>query len=79
MFKDSCEHLKRDQKYKVWQNGYHAEQVYSQQFLKQKITYIHENPVQDRIVEQAEDYLYSSARNYADLESVLEVEVIPLF
>jgi len=42
----------------------------------QKIRYIHENPVQAGIVEQAEDYLYSSARNYAGLETLIEIEGI---
>ncbi|MBL7883996.1 MAG: transposase, partial [Bacteroidia bacterium] len=30
-----------------------------------------------KIVEKPEDYLFSSARNYADLEGVLDVVVIP--
>ena len=34
-------------------------------FIQQKINYIHENPVRAGIVENEEDYLYSSARNYA--------------
>ena len=34
-------------------------------FLKQKIDYIHQNPVKREIVAYAEDYLYSSAVNYA--------------
>ncbi len=34
------------------------------------------NPVRDGIVVQPEDYLYSSARNYAKMENVLEVEII---
>jgi hypothetical protein len=38
-----------------------------------KINYIHENPVRAGIVEHPEDYLYSSARNYADLQGVLDV------
>lgn len=79
MFKEACVHLKRNQQYKVWQNGYYAEKVFSQKFIKQKVNYIHNNPVKDRIVEKPEDYLYSSARNYADLNSELEVVCLPLF
>ncbi|MGY6649246.1 REP-associated tyrosine transposase [Wenyingzhuangia sp. IMCC45574] len=79
MFADACEHLKRNQEFKVWQNGYYAEKVFSQKFIKQKINYIHNNPVKERIVENPEDYLFSSARNYSDLESVLEVVCLPLF
>jgi hypothetical protein len=34
------------------------------------------NPVEEMLVERAEDYLYSSARNYADLDNLLDVELI---
>ena len=50
LFEKACEHLKRNQKYKVWQDGYHAEIVESNWFIKQKIEYIHNNPVKDKIV-----------------------------
>jgi len=43
-FNKACEHLKREQKYKVWQNGYHTEIAYSNTFLKEKINYIHKTP-----------------------------------
>ena len=76
-FQKACEHLKRNQKYKVWQNGYHAEKVYSNKFIKQKINYIHNNPVAEIILEKPEDYIFSSARNYAELSS--ELDVIPLW
>jgi len=77
IFKESCEHLKREQKYKVWQDGYHGKELISNKFIYQKLNYIHQNPVTDGIVEKASDYYYSSARNYADLESALEVVVLP--
>lgn len=75
-FKKSCEHLKRKQIYKVWQNGYHAGKVYSNKFIKQKVNYIHNNPVVEKLVANPEDYMFSSARNYAELNS--EMEIIPL-
>ena len=75
-FSKACGHLKREQQYKVWQNGYHAEVAYSNTFLKEKLNYIHNNPVKDKIVESPEDYIFSSARNYADLEYEIEVVVI---
>jgi REP element-mobilizing transposase RayT len=75
----ACEHLKREQEYKVWQNGYHAEIVESNWFIKQKINYIHNNPVVSKIVTLPEDYYFSSARNYADLSNELEVIVLTLF
>jgi REP element-mobilizing transposase RayT len=78
-FKKSCEHLKRNQTYKVWQNGYHAEKIYSNKFIKQKINYIHNNPVVDKIVAYPEDYVFSSARNYAELDSELDIVPVLIF
>jgi REP element-mobilizing transposase RayT len=77
LFSRSCEHFKRNQEFKVWQDGYHAEALVSNKFIYQKLNYIHENPVKDGIVEKPQDYLYSSARNYADLDAMLRVDLIP--
>ena len=66
------------ERYQIWTHENHAEIVYSNQFMDSKINYIHENPVRAGIVERAEDYLYSSARNYAGLDGMLEVIVSPL-
>ena len=78
-FADACGHLKRDQQFKVWQDGYHAEIVNSSWFIKQKVNYIHNNPVIDKIVVHPEDYIFSSARNYADLDNELEVVLLNIF
>ena len=75
-FRKSCDHLKRKQTYKVWQNGYHAEEVYSNKWIKEKINYIHLNPVVEKLVSEPEHYWFSSARNYAGLDSDLDVEVV---
>ncbi len=77
LFSKACDHLKRKQEYKVWQDGYHAEIIETEKFLYQKLNYIHQNPVVDRIVDKPEDYRFSSARNYADLDSELDVFVLP--
>ncbi|WP_055443476.1 REP-associated tyrosine transposase [Lacinutrix himadriensis] len=78
-FKKACNHLKREQNYKVWQNGYHAEICSSNTFIKQKLDYIHNNPVKDKIVANPEDYVFSSARNYAGLDYELEVLILTMF
>ena len=78
-FQKACQHLKREQQFKVWQDGYHAEIVETNWFIKQKINYIHNNPVKDKVVQFPEDYYFSSARNYAGLQNDLEVIVLDLF
>jgi len=60
LFEFSAKQHKRNEKYQIW--------THENQFMDSKINYIHENPVRAGLVEKAEDYLYSSARNYADLE-----------
>lgn len=76
MFQKSCAHLKRDQNFKVWQNGYHAEMVESEKFVYQKLNYIHNNPVVDKIVEHPWEYIFSSARDYSDLEGLVKIHCL---
>ena len=70
--------FKNKQTNQLWTHESHAELIYSQKFIEQKVEYIHDNPVRAGIVNKPEDYLYSSARNYAGLDYVLEVIEIDL-
>ena len=60
----------------VWTHENHPIEVFSPQFVRQKVNYIHQNPVKAGIVAEAEDYLYSSARNYASLSSLIDVIIV---
>ncbi|MEA2042222.1 MAG: hypothetical protein U9N85_06675 [Bacteroidota bacterium] len=68
--------FQKGQDYQIWTHENHAEHIYSQKFTEQKINYTHQNPVRAGIVQYPEDYLYSSARNYADEENILVVSVL---
>ena len=70
--------FKESQYNQIWTNDNHAELIYSEKFIRQKLDYIHSNPVKAGIVERPEDYLYSSARNYAELDSVIDVHILTL-
>ena len=72
-FEYAGKHLKAIKKYKFWQSGNHAEIVYSPKYFYNKLDYIHKNPVMDMIVSREEDYLFSSARNYADLDYLIKI------
>ena len=67
---------KKGQNYQIWTRDNHAEHIYSQKFIEQKINYIHQNPVRAGIVNEAVDYIYSSAQNYADEDGLLDVITI---
>jgi REP element-mobilizing transposase RayT len=65
--------IKGIKNYKVWQDGNHPEVVMSNSFFDEKLDYIHSNPVKELIVENPEDYFFSSARNYAGLSNYLDI------
>ena len=77
IFEDEAEQSKKHKTYKFWQVGNHAIEVFTEKFIWGKINYIHENPVRAGLVKQQWDWIYSSASNYQDEESVLEVLKIP--
>ena len=66
---------KKIKNYRFWQEGNHVEQLHTYDFFKQKLDYIHMNPVRQEIVEQPEDYLYSSARNYSGMKGLIDIIV----
>ena len=49
---------------RVWDEAFHPEQVYSEIFFKQKMDYIHKNPVEAGYVLHPQDWLHSSAGYY---------------
>ncbi|MCA1751266.1 MAG: transposase [Flavobacteriales bacterium] len=56
---------------KIWQTGNHAIELMNAKFTWRKVLYIHNNPVRAGWVSKPEDWIYSSARNYLEQESVL--------
>ena len=75
-FAQAAQPLKRVKQYKVWQDGTHPIELYSARVLRQKLDYIHRNPVADETVDEPEDYRYSSARDYAGLPGLLPVTLV---
>ena len=73
IFKYAANKHKRNSTYQLWTHENHAEEMFSNKFIMQKLDYIHDNPVRSGIVVIPEEYLYSSARNYAGLESVIDI------
>ena len=53
-------------KNKVWQDSFWDKIIYSDKMLRQKLNYIHRNPVRAGLVESVDAYPYSSYRNYVD-------------
>jgi len=76
VFSKSAIGHKRNSKFQIWTHENHAVHICSDTFVRQRLEYIHMNPVRAGIVTKPEDYLYSSARNYAELDFVMPVELL---
>lgn len=62
---------------RVWDEAFHPEQVYSEQFCRQKLDYMHNNPVRAGYVSDPSEWTYSSAGlYYRDDESAVPVAAI---
>lgn len=62
-FKDAGAETERSEN-KVWQDSYWEVELFSEKFVRQKINYIHRNPIRAGLVSAPEAYPYSSYRNY---------------
>ncbi|APG64039.1 transposase [Tenacibaculum todarodis] len=61
-------------KYQFWQHNNQPIELWSEKVIKQKIDYIHKNPVALGFVTSPIDWKYSSARNFQDDHTVLQID-----
>lgn len=68
----------RNSNFQFWRQDNHPKELFGQDFTDQKLEYVHNNPVEAGIVEKAEEYIYSSARDYYEGKNVglLEIEFL---
>lgn len=64
---------KKDRRYQVWQEGSHPQEIQDWDMMRQKLDYIHQNPVARGYVDLPEHWRYSSARNYMGEEGLIDV------
>ncbi|TCI85058.1 REP-associated tyrosine transposase [Tenacibaculum sp. M341] len=61
-------------KYQFWQHHNKPIELWSEKVIKQKIDYIHNNPVKSGFVTSPEDWKYSSAKNFQEDNTVLRID-----
>ncbi len=75
-FKFNARKNKTNSEHQVWQRDNHPIILYSPKVIRQKLGYIHFNPVDAKIVAKPEHYLFSSATNYAMGKGLLDVSLL---
>jgi REP element-mobilizing transposase RayT len=70
--KDAAQKSSNVKHYQLWQHSNKPIELWSNKVLDEKISYIHQNPVEEGLVFKAEDYMYSSAIDYAGERGLLD-------
>ena len=77
LFKEAGEANSNNIVYQFWQQDNHPIECDTPEILKQKMDYVHENPVRAGFVEKAEDWVYSSAADYyANRKGLIELSYV---
>ena len=76
MFERAAKKHSRNSQYQFWTHENHAKEIVTFPFMEQKLDYIHNNPVRAGIVNSSTDYIYSSARNYGGMVSMLKIDYL---
>ncbi len=75
-FKDAASKQANVQGNQFWQHDNHPIELWSPKVTQEKINYIHQNPVEAGLVYHAEDYVYSSARDYSGEKGLLNDVIV---
>lgn len=67
---------KNNKGFQFWQQHNHPILLDSNYLIDQKLDYIHNNPVKAGFVAKPEDYIYSSAGDYARIKGLIDIEMI---
>jgi putative transposase len=60
--------------YQVWEEGSHPQRIEDEVVMRQKLDYIHHNPVKRGYVDLPEHWRWSSARNYLGQSGLIPVD-----
>jgi REP element-mobilizing transposase RayT len=75
-FKNAAQKSSNVKKYQFWRHDNKPIELWSNKVIKEKVSYIHYNPVKDGLVIKPQDYVYSSAKDYCDQQGLLSAIVV---
>jgi REP-associated tyrosine transposase len=73
IFRDAGKNNVRNENYQFWRQDNHPVELETHEMMDQRLDYIHNNPMEAGIVENPEDYMYSSAKDYSGRKGLLEI------
>jgi len=75
-FQKAADNSSNVKKYQFWRHDNKPIELWSNKVIFEKINYIHNNPVEEGLVYNPEDYVYSSARDYSGEKGILDNIVV---
>ncbi|WP_420581474.1 REP-associated tyrosine transposase [Reichenbachiella sp.] len=76
MFERASKKNKRNTNFQFWQQNNHPIELSTNEMIDQRLDYVHNNPVEAGFVFKAEDWVWSSARQYAGENGDIELEYL---
>ncbi|MEP7265307.1 MAG: transposase [Bacteroidota bacterium] len=74
IFKYFAKFNKRNNDLQFWTHENHAVELSNNEMMDSRLNYIHQNPVRAGWVEYDFEYMYSSARNYAEKYALMNID-----
>ncbi len=74
MFERAAKKKGNVSKRQLWQHHNKPIELWTDKVIKQKIDYIHNNPVEAGFVTEPTEWKYSSARNFEEDHTILEID-----
>ncbi|NGP88845.1 REP-associated tyrosine transposase [Fodinibius halophilus] len=75
IFEQAGQENKNNSYYQLWQQHNHPIELSTNNMMNQRLDYLHMNPVKAGFVKRPQDWLFSSAKNYAGLQGLLNLEL----
>src|SRR5690554_6691916 len=75
-FKKAAQKSSNVDKHQFWRHDNKPIELWNNKVIQEKISYVHNNPVEAGLVYSPEDYIYSSAANYAERKGLLDNIVV---
>ena len=72
-FSDEANRIGRAKNYKIWKDDNHAIEIGGYIDVETRVNYLHQNPVNAMIVQQGEQYIFSSAADYAGGKGLVKI------
>lgn len=76
LFESAAKRNSNNKYYQFWQQNNRPIELSSNEMMDQRLEYLHNNPVEEGIVYEPEQYVYSSATDYAGGKGVLEIVLL---